>query len=99
MAGRIQMSQTTARLPDDLVASLDTATAKMRRTRADVVRQTIEYYMDDPDDLTAAVYVLQDPTNATLDWEAVKKSYSIKIKQSAVKAMQKLTQGGAFKGN
>lgn len=66
------MSQITARLPDDLVASLDMAAAKMRRTRADVVRQAVEYYLDDFEDLSAAVHVLQDPADATLDWEAVK---------------------------
>ncbi len=66
------MSQITARLPDDLVASLDEAAAKLRRTRADIVRQAVEYYLDDFEDLAAAIHVLQDPADATLDWEAVK---------------------------
>ncbi len=66
------MSQITARFPDDLVASLDEAAAKLRRTRADIVRQAVEYYLDDFEDLAAAIHVLQDPADATLDWEAVK---------------------------
>ena len=35
------MSQITARLPDELVLSLDNAATILHRTRADVVRQAI----------------------------------------------------------
>ena len=66
------MSQITARLPDELVASLDDAAAALRRTRAEVVRQAIEYYLEDFEDLNLALQALRDPTNAVLDWEAVK---------------------------
>jgi len=39
-----------ARLPDELVAALDGAAAQLRRTRAEVVRQAIEVYLDDFED-------------------------------------------------
>jgi predicted DNA-binding protein len=68
----IAMSQITARLPDELVNSLDEAAAKLRRTRAEVVRQAVEYYLDDFEDISRAVEVLRDPADPVLDWEAVK---------------------------
>ncbi len=58
------MSQITARLPDDLVALLDKAAAELRRTRAEVVLQAIEYYLEDFEDLNLALQALRDPTNA-----------------------------------
>ena len=66
------MSQITARLPDDLVALLDNAAVALRRTRAEVVRQAIEYYLEDFEDFNLALQALRDPANAVLDWEAVK---------------------------
>jgi RHH-type rel operon transcriptional repressor/antitoxin RelB len=67
------MSQITARLPDELVSSLDQAAAKMRRTRAEVVRQAVEYYLDDFEDISRAIEVLSDPADPVLDWEAAKR--------------------------
>lgn len=66
------MSQITARLPDELVASLDEAAAQLRRTRAEVVRQAIEYYLDDFEDIACAIDVLRDPADVVLDWDTVK---------------------------
>ncbi|MDZ4141184.1 MAG: ribbon-helix-helix protein, CopG family [Methylotenera sp.] len=66
------MSQITARLPDELVLSLDNAATELRRTRAEVVRQAIEYYLEDFEDLNLALQALRDPADATLDWDAVK---------------------------
>jgi predicted DNA-binding protein len=66
------MSQITARLPDELVASLDRAATELRRTRAEVVRQAIEYYLEDFEDLNLAMQALRAPADAVLDWEAVK---------------------------
>ena len=66
------MSQITARLPDALVNSLDEAAAKLRRNRAEVVRQAVEYYLDEFEDISRAIEVLRDPADPVLDWEAVK---------------------------
>ena len=71
MSGAI-MSQITARLPDALVDSLDNAASQLRRTRAEVVRQAIEYYLEDFEDINQAIQVLRDPADPVLDWEAVK---------------------------
>ena len=67
------MSQITARLPDELVVSLDQAAAQLRRTRAEVVRQAVEYYLEDFEDIARAIEVLRDPADPTLDWEQVKR--------------------------
>lgn len=67
------MSQITARLPDELVSSLDAAATRLRRSRAEVVRQAIEYYLDDFEDISGAIAVLQDPADPVLDWAQVKR--------------------------
>lgn len=67
------MSQITARLPDELVASLDEAAARLRRTRAEIVRQAVEYYLEDFEDISRAVEVLRDPADPVLDWEQAKR--------------------------
>lgn len=66
------MSQISARLPDELIDALDEAATKLHRTRADVIRQTVEYYLDDFEDISRAVEVLRDPANPVLEWETVK---------------------------
>ena len=72
-ATRNEMSQITARLPDSLLEELDDAASRLNRTRAQVVRQAIEYYLDDLQDLHLALERLQDPSDAILDWADVKR--------------------------
>lgn len=67
------MTQITARLPDELVSKLDAAAARLRRSRADVVRQAVEYYLDDFEDISQAIGVLRDPADPVLGWEKVKR--------------------------
>lgn len=67
------MSQITARLPDSLLEELDDAARRLKRTRAQVVRQAIEYYLDDLQDLHLALERLQDPSDVVLDWADVKR--------------------------
>ena len=66
------MSQITARLPDDMIEKLDKAARTLRRTRAEIVRQAIEFYLEDYQDLTAAIEALRDPADEVLDWEEVR---------------------------
>lgn len=66
------MTQITARLSDDVLSSLDAAAVRLRRSRAEVVRQAVEYYLDDFEDITLAIEVLQDPADPVLDWEKAK---------------------------
>ena len=66
------MSQITARVPAELVEALDAAAAELKRSRADIVRQALERYLEDFDDLAVAVERLRDPTDPVLDWDQVR---------------------------
>ena len=67
------MSQITARLPDAVVDALDAAASRLKRSRAEIVRQAIERYLEDFDDLSIAVDRLRDPSDPVLDWDQVKR--------------------------
>ena len=67
------MIQVTARLPDELVEGIDNAARSLNRSRAEVIRQAIEYYLADVDDLRLALESLRDPADAVLDWDEVKR--------------------------
>ena len=66
------MSQITARLPDTVVEALDAAAKALHRSRADVIRQAVERYLEDFDDLSVALERLRDPADPVLDWENVR---------------------------
>ena len=66
------MVQVTARLPEELGAELDPAAQRLNSCRADVIRQAIEYYLDDIEDLRAGVAALKDPADPVLDWSEVR---------------------------
>lgn len=67
------MTQITARVPDELAQAVDAAAASLRRSRADVVRQALEKYVEDFDDLTVALERLRDPADPVLDWDDVRR--------------------------
>jgi transposase len=67
------MTQVTARLPDDLVAKADLAAKQLNRSRAQLIRKALEYYLDDFEDLRLALDRLNDPADPVLDWEGVKR--------------------------
>jgi transposase len=67
------MTQITARLPDSLVEAVDRAAARLRRSRAQLVRQAIEYYLEDLEDLRLGLERLQDPSDPVLDWADVRR--------------------------
>ena len=66
------MSQITARVPDALVDALDAAAAELKRSRAEIVRQALERYLEDFDDLAVALERLRDPADPVLDWDKVR---------------------------
>ncbi len=66
------MTQITARVSDTLVAALDAAARGLKRSRAEIVRQALERYLEDFDDLTVTVERLRDPSDPVLDWEQVR---------------------------
>ncbi|MCY4632888.1 MAG: ribbon-helix-helix protein, CopG family [bacterium] len=66
------MSQITARVPDELVEALDAAAEDLKRSRADIIRQALERYLEDYDDLEVALERLRDPADPVLDWDRVR---------------------------
>lgn len=66
------MVQVTARLPDALGAEHDAAAAQLSRSRADIIRQAIEYYLDDIEDLRCGVAALKVPADPVLHWAEVR---------------------------
>ena len=67
------MAQITARVPDEVAEALDKAAAALNRSRAEVIRQALESYLEDFDDLTVALERLRDPTDPVLDWDEVRR--------------------------
>ena len=67
------MSQITARVPEALIEALDAAAAQLNRSRAQIVRQALERYLEDYDDLAVALERLRDPTDPVLDWDEVRR--------------------------
>ena len=67
------MTQITARIPDEVARALDAAAAALNRSRAEVIRQALESYLEDFDDLTVALERLRDPTDPVLDWDEVRR--------------------------
>ena len=67
------MTQVTARVPDELAESLDAAAAMLKRSRAALVRQALEQYLENFDDLSVALDRLRDPADPVLDWDEVRR--------------------------
>ena len=67
------MGQITTRLPDTVVDALDAVASRLRRSRAEIVRQAVERYLEDIDDLSVASERFQDPNDPVLDWDQVRR--------------------------
>ena len=67
------MIQITARVSDDLARQIDEAAARLKRSRAQVVRQALEYYLEDLEDLKLGIERLQDPADPILEWDDVRR--------------------------
>lgn len=62
------MQKVSARLPSELIVEMDQAATRLHRTRSEIVRQAVEYYLNDLEGLER----LQDPADPLLDWEEVR---------------------------
>lgn len=67
------MSQITARVPQPVIDALDEAAAQLRRSRAQLVREALERYLADYDDIAVALERLRDPSDPVLDWDEVRR--------------------------
>jgi transposase len=66
------MSRVSARLPEELLAEVDEAAGRLHRTRAELIRHAVRYYLDDLEDLRLGLERLQDPADPVLDWDEVR---------------------------
>lgn len=66
------MAQVTAQLPADLAAKMDRTASRLNLSRTQLLRQALEYYLDDFEDLRLALARLNDPADPVLDWEDVR---------------------------
>ena len=67
------MVQISARLPDKMAEALDAAAERLQRSRASLVRQALERYLEDLDDMGVALERLRDPSDPALDWTEVRR--------------------------
>ena len=67
------MIRVTARLPEALVRNIDDAARSLNRSRAQIIRQAIEYYLANVDNLRLRLESLKDPADPVLDWDEVKR--------------------------
>lgn len=67
------MSQIVVRLPDEVVDAMDAVPSCLKRSRAEIVRQVIDRYLEDFDELSAAVNRLRDPSDPVLDRDRVRR--------------------------
>lgn len=63
----------TVGLPDSVIETLDAAAAVLKCSRADVIRQALERYVEDYLAIGIALERLRDPTDPVLDWDDVKR--------------------------
>jgi RHH-type transcriptional regulator, rel operon repressor / antitoxin RelB len=63
------MTQVSAHVPEELLEELDRAATMLARTRAEIIRQAIGYYLDNIWDLSMGLDALRDPADSVLDWE------------------------------
>ena len=87
------MVQVTARLPDALGAELDAAAQHLKRSRADMIRQAIEYYLDDIEDLRCGMAALKDPADPVIDWAEVRHALLAAHEAHSGQGPERATQG------
>lgn len=78
------MPQISARLSDNMVDSLDRAARTQRRSRADIIRKAIEYYLNDLEKVNVSLQQTILLSDVEVDWEQAKRvlNYDIPEKHS-----------------
>ena len=66
------MVSISVQVPDNLIEALERAAAELEITRADLIRQALQRYVEDVEDLNLAVERLQDPADGAMNWHEVR---------------------------
>ncbi len=67
------MSRINVSVSTELLEAVDRATGELGRSRPEIVRQALERYLEDFDDLAVATERLRDPADPVLEWEPVRR--------------------------
>lgn len=67
------MAQITSRVSDELLEALDAVSMRLNRSRASVIREALERFLEDVDDISIALERQHDPSDPILDWDEVKR--------------------------
>ena len=62
------MTTIIAQVPDELGHAVDAAAAQLHQSRDEIVRQALEQYLLDLEDIVSIEERLSDVTDPTLDW-------------------------------
>ena len=65
------MTKVSAAFPDELIDELDEASRRLNRSRDDLIRQAVEHYLEDLEDLQLGLERLQDDADPILPWDEV----------------------------
>ena len=68
------MTVVNARLPDDLVRTIDETARSMNRSRAEIIRKAVELSLSDVREQWSTLDRLSLPTGLTFDWDDVEQS-------------------------
>ncbi|MCY3738747.1 MAG: ribbon-helix-helix protein, CopG family [Gemmatimonadaceae bacterium] len=66
------MSRIAVSVSTELLEAVDRAAGELGRSRAEIVRQALERYLEDFDDLAVATERLRDPADPVLEWDRVR---------------------------
>ncbi len=66
------MTQVTASIPDELAEALDATAKQSNLSVDDIVRQALEFHLEELDDVSVALERLCDPSDPELDWNEVR---------------------------
>jgi predicted transcriptional regulator len=68
------MTVVSARLPDDLVQSIDKTARSMNRSRAEIIRKAVELYLVDVERQWSTLDRMGFPVSLSFDWDDVEQS-------------------------
>ncbi|MDE2845573.1 MAG: ribbon-helix-helix protein, CopG family [Gemmatimonadota bacterium] len=59
-------------VPDNLIEALDRAAEELKTNRSTLIRQALQRYVEDVEDLNLAVKRLHNPADTELNWQKVR---------------------------
>jgi metal-responsive CopG/Arc/MetJ family transcriptional regulator len=68
------MTVVSARLPDDLVQSIDKTARSLNRSRAEIIRNAVELYLVEIEEQWSTLDRLNFPVSLSFDWDDVEHS-------------------------